>query len=143
MKSLRKRRGPWAHVNTPAGLRNRQAKADARREAWAATLPPVYAGPEPLSVWQTVQVLDGAGQVQHTVTLYVPTRGRCDQHAAEVDGKRCDSMLTATDVGRLVAGLIRKRPTVADLAELRSVESWPMPSASWSASSAPPPDARK
>lgn len=47
----------WAHVNTPDGLRRRQAKADARREERSATLPSVYAGPAPLSAWQTVHVL--------------------------------------------------------------------------------------
>lgn len=115
----RQKRSRWETVNTPDGLRMRQAKADARREALAATLPPVYTGPEPLSVWQTVKVLDGAGQVWHTITLYVPTSGRCDQHAAEVDGKRCAAMLTATEVGRIVAGMIHKRPSVADLSEWR------------------------
>jgi hypothetical protein len=87
----------------------------------AATLPPVYAGPEPLSVWQTVQVLDSAGRVQHTITLYVPTSGRCDQHAATVDGARCDRMLTATDVGRMVAAAIHKRPSVQMLSEWREL----------------------
>lgn len=120
MKSQRRHRSRWAHVNTPAGLRRRKATADARREARAADLPPVYAGPEPLSRWQTVQVLDATGRVVHTIVLYVPTAGRCDQHAAELDGDR--RLVTATEVGRLVAGMIRKRPSTADLAEMRSTE---------------------
>jgi hypothetical protein len=120
MKSPRRHRSRWSHVNTPDGLRRRKAKIDARREALAATLPPVYAGPEPLSLWQSVQVLDGAGRVLHSIALHVPTAGRCDQHAAVVDGVRCDRMLTATDVGRMVSGMVRKRPSVSMLAEWRS-----------------------
>jgi hypothetical protein len=122
MKSPRhhRKRNRWSHVNTPDGLRRRKAKLDASREALAATLPPVYAGPEPLSLWQSVQVLDGAGRVLHTVALHVPTAGRCDQHAAVVNGVRCDRMLTATDVGRLVAGWLPKRPSVALLSEWRA-----------------------
>jgi hypothetical protein len=120
MKSPRRHRSRWSHVNTPCGLRRRKAKIDARREALAATLPPVYAGPEPLSLWQSVQVLDGAGRVLHTIALHVPTAGRCDQHAAVVDGARCDRMLTATDVGRLVSGMVRKRPSVAIISEWRA-----------------------
>jgi hypothetical protein len=79
-------------------------------------------------VWQRVQVLDGAGEVLHTITLYVPTHGRCDQHAAEIDGQRCDSMLTATEVGRRVAAMIYKRPSVALQAQDRAIysaESYP------------------
>ncbi len=113
-------RSRWAHANTPDALRRRRAAADTRREALAATLPPVYAGPEPLSLWQTVQVLDGAGRLLHSIALHVPTAGRCDQHAATIDGARCDRMLTATNVGRLVAGMIHKRPSVALLSEWRS-----------------------
>ena len=64
------KRSRWAWNNSPDGQRNRRAKADARREAIAAALPPVYEGPAPLSEWQTL-----------TVTLYVPAHGRCDQHA--------------------------------------------------------------
>lgn len=115
----RAKRSKWAHCNTPDALRRRHAAADARREALAATLPPVYVGPEPLSLWQTVQVLDSAGRVQRTIALLVPTAGRCDQHAAMIDGARHDRMLTATDVGRMVAGMIHKRPSVALLSELR------------------------
>ena len=116
----RLKRSRWAHVNTLDGLRRRRAAADARRETLVADLPPVYAGPEPLSLWQTVQVLDASGRVVHIIALYVPTAGRCDQHAAEVDGAR--RLVTATEVGRLVAGMIRKRPSTAELAELRSTE---------------------
>ena len=56
----------------------------------------------------------------HTIRLYVPTHGRCDQHAAEIDGQRCGLMLTATEIGRRVAGMVCKRPSVAALAEVRS-----------------------
>lgn len=115
----RAKRSRWAHCNTPDALRRRRAAADARREALAAALPPVYAGPEPGSLWQSVQVLDGAGRVLHNIALYVPTSGRCDQHAAILDGARCDRMLTATDVGRMVAGMVRKRPSVEVMAEER------------------------
>ena len=113
-------RNRWAHANTPDALRRRRAANDARREAIARTLPPVDAGPEPLSVWQTVQVLDAHGAVMHTITLRVPTAGRCDQHAGEVDGLRCGEMLTATDVGRLVAGMICKRASFAQRCEARN-----------------------
>lgn len=113
----RPKRSRWAHVNTPDGLCRRKAAADARREASAAHLPPVYAGPEPLSPWQTVQVLDASGHVVHTIALYVPTAGRCDQHAAEVGGVH--RLVTATEVGRIVAGLIHKRPSTAVLADMR------------------------
>ncbi len=120
MKSPRRHRSRWSHVNTPCGLRRRKAKIDARREALAATLPPVYAGPEPLSLWQSVQMLDGAGRVLHSIALYVPSEpSRCDQHAAMVDGVPCDKMLTATHLGRLVAGWVPKRPSAALLAEWR------------------------
>ena len=54
----------------------------------------------------------------HANTLYVPTAGRCDQHAVTVDGARLP-LATATDLGRLVAGMARKRPSVAVLADLR------------------------
>ena len=120
MKSRSHHRSRWAHCNTPAARRRRRAAEDAAREARASTLPPVYAGPEPLSVWQTVKVLDAAGNMQHTVELRVPTSGRCDQHAAEVDGRRL--MLTATEVGRLVAGWIAKRPSRELMADVRRKE---------------------
>lgn len=112
------KRSRWAQANAPEALRRRAAAADARREAIAATLPPAAAGPEPLSLWQTVLVLDGHGRVMHTIDLRVPVDGhRCDQHAAEVDGRR--ELLTATQVGRRVAGMICKRPSLRDLAEVR------------------------
>ena len=119
-RNRHQRRSRWAHVNSPAGLRRRRAKADAAREALAALLPPLDMGPAPLSVWQIVQVLGSHGQVMHTLTLYVPTAGRCDQHAAEVDGQRCEAMLTATEVGRQVAAWICKRPSFAQQAQVRA-----------------------
>ncbi len=87
----------------------------------AATLPPVDPGPAVLSAWQTVLVLGSHGQVMHTIRLYVPTHGRCDQHAAEIDGQRCGAMLTATEIGRRVAGMICKRPSVAIQAGERAI----------------------
>ena len=93
---------------------------DARREAKAAVLPPVPDDPAPLSVWQTVLVLDAHGEVMHRVVLHVPTPApgrRCDQHAAEIDGER--ELLTATEVGRRVAAMIAKRPSVELRADLR------------------------
>jgi len=116
----RAKRSRWAHCNTPDALRRRLAKADAEREALAALLPPVDPGPAPLSVWQTVQVLGAHGQVMHTITLYVPTSGRCDQHAAETDGQRCEALLTATEVGRRVAAMICKRPSFAEQVQVRA-----------------------
>lgn len=73
-------------------------------------------------MWHTVLVLDGAGRELHRATLYVPPEGagvRCDQHPTEVDGKRCEQMQTATDIGALVRGWIYKRPSVALVAEIR------------------------
>ena len=119
MKSHRHHRSRWHHANTPDALIRRRAKNDARREAIALTLPPIEPDPEPLSVWQTVQLLDAHGAVMHAITLRVPTAGRCDQHAGEVDGVRCDALVTATDVGRLVAGMICKRATFAQRCEAR------------------------
>lgn len=117
MKSRRHHRSRWAHVNSPDGLIRRKARADATREALAAILPPVEAGPAPLSAWQTVLVLDAMGEVMHRIALYVPTAGRCDQHAAEVDGVRM--LMTATEIGRRVAGMICKRPSAELQASLR------------------------
>ena len=115
------KRSRWAHANTPEALRRRRAKLDARREAIAATLPPVDAGPQPLEAWQTVLVLDARGGVMHRIALYVPTDGhRCDQHAAEVDGVR--ELLTATEIGAKVRGWIAKRPSVALQADIRRME---------------------
>jgi HNH endonuclease len=82
--------------------------------------PPLPEAPMAGTLHQTVQVLDGAGRVLHTIALHVPTAGRCDQHAAVVDGARCDRMLTATDVGRMVSGMVRKRPSVAIISEWRA-----------------------
>lgn len=125
MQSLRRHGRPtrtrWAHLNTDEALRRRRAAADARREALAAELPPVDVGPPPLSAWQTIQVLDAHGQVMHQVVLRVPTSGRCDQHAAELDGAPA-GLLTATAVGRLVAGWVCKRPSTALLADMRRAQ---------------------
>lgn len=85
----------------------------------AATLPPIDSGPAPLSAWQTVLILDAHGQQMHSIALYVPTSGRCDQHAAEVDGARADRTLTATDIGRMVSRWIASRPSVALMADAR------------------------
>ncbi len=117
LKSQRRiKRGRWD--NSREGIRRRKAAADAKREALAASLPPIPPDPEPLSVWQTVLVLDAHGEVMHRVVLHVPIPGhRCDQHAAEVDGVR--QLLTATAVGQRVASMIAKRPSVALQADLR------------------------
>ena len=85
----------------------------------AATLPPIHSGPAPLSAWQTVLVLNANGQQMHSIALYVPTSGRCDQHAAEVDGARADRTLTATDIGRMVSRWIASRPSAALMADAR------------------------
>lgn len=115
MQSPRRHRSPprsrWAKANTPDALRRRRASNDARREALAADLPSRDPGPPPLSLWQSLVVYGSNGQPMHTITLYVPMAGRCDQHAAEIDGQRCDTMLTATEIGRRVAAMIAKRPS--------------------------------
>lgn len=97
----------WAHCNTPDALRRRRARNDARREAMAATLPPIPEDPVPLSVWQRIEVV-----------LYVPTSGRCDQHAVEIDGERV-GLLSASQIGVKVRELVRKRPSLALLCETR------------------------
>lgn len=103
----RRNRSRWAHCNTTSALRRRRAAADARREALAATLPPAPTGPEPLTLWQTI-----------TVQLYVPTHGRCDQHATMIDGQEA-GLLSATEIGVKVRGLVLKRPSFDALAEAR------------------------
>lgn len=121
MKSRSRNRSRWAHANSPDGLRHRQAVADAKREAIASALPAAYSPPAPLSPWQTVLVLDADGKEMHRVSLYVPTDGhRCDQHAADIDGER--ALLSATEIGRRVAAMIRKRPSVYLQAEIRRDE---------------------
>jgi hypothetical protein len=124
MKSRsRHHRSKWAHCNTPEAKRRRRAEAYARREAICATLPPAYAGPEPLSRWQSVVVLDAHGQVMHRIDLYVPAEGsgaRCDQHAAMIDCER--ALMTATQVGAKVRGWIAKRPSMALVADIRRDE---------------------
>lgn len=104
-KHIKSSKGRWD--NSPEGLRRRRAIADAKREAMVADLPPVPIGPEPLSLWQSI-----------TVELYVPINGRCDQHATVVDGERV-GLLSATQIGVLIRDKIRKRPSVALLAEER------------------------
>jgi hypothetical protein len=110
MKSRKRNRSRWAHVNNPDGLRRRRAKADARREAIAATLPPAYAPPVPLTHWQRI-----------VIDLYVPTGGRCDQHATMIDDERV-GLLSATEIATKVRALIRKRPSVTAQAESRRDE---------------------
>lgn len=107
MQGHRNNRSRWAHCNTPSALRRRRAAADARREALAEKLPPAPAGPEPLTLWQRI-----------TIDLYVPTHGRCDQHAAVIDGEQA-GLLSATQVGVMVREKILKRPSVDVLADAR------------------------
>lgn len=73
-------------------------------------MPPAFEPPPPLTEWQTI-----------TVTLLVPTAGRCDQHATLIDGERI-GLLSATEIGRRVAAMIRKRPSVDLQAEIRRDE---------------------
>lgn len=101
------KRSRWAHCNTPDALRRRRAANDRRREELAATLPPIPAGPEPLTLWQQI-----------TVRVYVPTAGRCDQHAVEIDGERV-GLLAATEIGREIARRVHKRPSHKLMAEIR------------------------
>lgn len=75
-----------------------------------ASAPPAYAGPEPLSLWQRV-----------TIDLYVPTHGRCDQHAVVIDGERV-GLLSASQIGVAVRKAIRKRPSHELVAEIRRDE---------------------
>lgn len=109
MKSRRRinRRSRWTHVDLVA----RQAAADARREAIAATLPPAYSPPAPGEHWQRI-----------VIDLYVPTcPARCDQHAVMIDGERV-GMLSATELGATVRHRARKRPSVYLQAEIRRDE---------------------
>ena len=73
----------------------------------AAILPPAPTGPEPLTLWQTI-----------TVQLYVPTSGRCDQHAAVIDGEAV-GLLSATQISVKMRELILKRPSLDVLADAR------------------------
>ena len=73
----------------------------------AATLPPAPTGPEPLTLWQTIRV-----------QLYVPTSGRCDQHAAVIDGEAV-GLLSATQISVKMRELILKRPSLDVLADAR------------------------
>lgn len=99
--------GRSRHLNTPDAIRHRRALADAKREELAATLPPAPTGPEPLTLWQRI-----------VVEVYVPTSGRCDQHATVIDGERV-GLLSASRIGVKVREAIRKRPSVDYLAEAR------------------------
>jgi len=108
----RHHRSKWAHCNTPEALRRRRAAADARREALSTTLPPAPEAPAPGELWQTI-----------TVHLYVPTSGRCDQHAAVIDGQEV-GMLSATQIGVKVRELVMKRPSFDDLSDARR-DCWP------------------
>lgn len=112
MQSRRKhhKRSRWAHANTPEALLRRKARRDAEREAIAASLPPAYAPPEPLTHWQRI-----------TIDLYVPTSGRCDQHAVMIDGERV-GLLSASQIGVKVRELVRKRPSLDLQAEIRRDE---------------------
>lgn len=100
-------RSRWAHVNTPDGLRRRRAVADAKREALAASLPLAVEATTPGTHWQRI-----------VIDLHVPTCGRCDQHATLIDGERV-GLLSATEIGRRVRGLIRSRPSVSVMADAR------------------------
>lgn len=107
MQSHRRNHSRWAHVNTPAGLRRRNAIADAKRETLAASLPPAAEAPQPLAHWQRIMI-----------DLYVPISGRCDQHAAVIDGERV-GLLSATQIGAKLRGVVRSRPSVEVLADAR------------------------
>lgn len=72
-----------------------------------------------MDAWQTVRVIDASGRVALRIDLLVPVAGRCDQHAALIDGAQADHMLTATDIGRMVAAAIVKRPSRDMRAEMR------------------------
>ena len=100
-------RSRWAHANTPAAKLRRRAADDAKREELAASLPPAYAGPEPLSHWQTL-----------TVQVYVPTHGRCDQHAVVIDGEPA-GLLSATQIGVAIRKRIKPRPSQELLGDWR------------------------
>ena len=113
VKSRRRhqKRSRWARANTPEALRRRRAKQDAEREALAATLPPAYVPPQPLTLWQSI-----------TIDLYVPTvSARCDQHATVIDGERV-GLLSATQIGAKLRELIRKRPSLEVVADVRREE---------------------
>jgi hypothetical protein len=47
-----------------------------------------------------------------------PPRGcRCDQHAVSVDGARLPELHNATSLGRLLVGMVARRPSLALLSE--------------------------
>jgi hypothetical protein len=54
------------------------------------------------------------GDVVRTIVLSVPRgRCRCDQHAVSIDGAPVPGPQTATSIGRLVAGMVARRPSMA------------------------------
>ncbi len=106
------------HLNTPDAIKRRRAKADARREAACANLPPIPAEPQTGDVWVVLKIEGPTGLVLHSRTLYVPARGkRCDQHADE-SGR----LVSATDAAEWLRGAIPKRPSYAQRRELRAME---------------------
>ena len=107
MHSPTPHRSRWAHANTPEAKARRRAADDAKREELAASRPPAYAGPEPLSHWQTI-----------TVQVYVPTHGRCDQHAVVIDGEQV-GLLSATQIGVELRKRIKPRPSQELLGDWR------------------------
>ena len=110
-------RNKWAKANAPAALKRRRLAADARRLEIAARVVDRYTHPEPGALWQTVTV---SGSLR--IDLYVPRgRARCDQHAARVNGVAVP-MLSATEIGRMVARAIRARPSAEVVAEIRRDE---------------------
>lgn len=100
-------RKQWAHCNTPEALRRRRALMDARREALASSLSPIPSDPTPGELWQRI-----------VVELYVPTSGRCDQHAVVIDGERV-GLMGGIGIGRAVASRVEKRLNRSQRAELR------------------------
>lgn len=101
------KRGRWSKANSAEALRRRRATADARREALVRDLPPACAGPDPMSHWQRI-----------TIDLYVPVKGRCDQHRVVIDGEPI-GLMSATQLGVKVRDLVHKRPSTAEIAEAR------------------------
>lgn len=81
-------------------------------------LPPAPQMPPAGTLHQSIVVLDSDGSVMRRIDLYVPTSGRCDQHAAIIDGERV-GLLSATQIARRLRGTIRSRPSVSLLADAR------------------------
>lgn len=106
MKSLSANKN--ARRNTPEALRRRRALMDSRREAMAASLLPIHSDPTPGELWQRI-----------VVELYVPTSGRCDQHAVVIDGERV-GLMGGISIGRAVASRVSKRLNRSQRAEERT-----------------------